>query len=169
MTKPGFIGRGAFLLSTGLLLGCMTLLAEPTATARAGTLLAQATPIQSQDSNIANVVADLTECKRKDGVLTIKVRFRNTGDSKAEFNVVDGRNFDADYVTAGDKKYFILEDSEKVPLAPQTDGFGAIRVRLEKGASYTWWAKYPAPPADVKSIIYYMAVTPPFEDVPITD
>src|SRR5208283_3906195 len=34
--------------------------------------------IQTQDANAEGVVAELTECRRSEGVLTIKVRFRNT-------------------------------------------------------------------------------------------
>jgi hypothetical protein len=32
-----------------------------------------------------------------------------------------------------------------------------------------WYAKYPAPPAEVKKVSYYTRATPPFEDVPVSD
>jgi hypothetical protein len=40
---------------------------------------------------------------------------------------------------------------------------------LDPGKTYLWWAKYPAPPAEVKKINFMMPITSPFEDVPITD
>jgi len=40
---------------------------------------------------------------------------------------------------------------------------------LAPGGSYQWYAKYPAPPASVKSLTFYTRWTPPFDDVPITD
>lgn len=126
-------------------------------------------PIQSQDSNVAGIVAEITECKRQDGVLTVRVRLRNTGDKDVRVGLISSRNYDSYYVTAGGKKYFILRDSEKTPLAPQGDGFGNLSASVAKGASYVWWAKFPAPPADVKKISYFTPITPPFDNVPITD
>jgi len=131
--------------------------------------LAQTEAIQSQDTNIGGLVADLTECKRKGGVLTLKVRVRNTSDKKANIYFTNGYGtYDRYYLTAGDKKYFVLRDSEGAALATD-EGGGYTNVDLEKGGSYTWWAKYPAPPADVTSISFYTPFAPPFEDVPITD
>ena len=126
-------------------------------------------PLESQDTNLPGVVAELIECKRKEGVLTVKVRFHNTSGGEVRLNAIGGRNFDAYYVTAQSKKYFILRDSEQTPLAPESDGFGALTVKLPASASWTWWAKYPAPPPEVKTVSYFTPLGPPFEDVPITD
>lgn len=125
--------------------------------------------IQSQETNIGGVVAEITQMKRKDGVLTVKLRLRNTSGKDASLKVIQDRNFDSYYVTAGDKKYFILRDTEDVPLTPQTDGFGMLNVEIAKDGTYTWWAKYPAPPAEVTSVTYYTPLGAPFEDVPITE
>lgn len=125
--------------------------------------------IQSQDTNVTGVVAELTECTRKDGVLTVKVRLRNTSTAKAVFEVIEARNYAKFYVTAENKKYFILTDSEKVPLTTQADSLGGLRVSIAPGGSYQWWAKYPAPPPSVKALTFYTPWTPPFDDVPITD
>ena len=127
-------------------------------------------PIQVQDTNTAGVVAELTECKRQEGTLTIKIRFRNTGEAlKSSFYVIDGRNYDKYYFTASNKKYFVLRDSEKTPLASPEPGGGNLGVRLDKGGAFTFWAKYPAPPADIKKISVYTPLTPPFDNVPISD
>lgn len=130
---------------------------------------AQTPPVQTQEANAAGVVAELMECKREDGVLTVRVRFRNTGDKAVELHLIENRNYDAYYVTAGTKKYFVLRDTEKNPLAPSASGFGSLGANLAKGDIYNWWAKYPAPPADVKKISYYTPLTPPFDNVPIKD
>ena len=127
------------------------------------------TPIQSQDSNTAGIVAEITECKRADGVLTVRVRFRNTTDKPIVMDVIHGRNFDSYYVTAASKKYFILRDTEKVPLAPAIDGSGNVRTEIAPKGGYVFWARFPAPPADIKKINYITPHTPPFDNIPITD
>lgn len=125
--------------------------------------------LASTDSNVDGVVAEVTECKRKDGVLTLKVRFRNTGEKEAEVRLISARNYDSWYLTAGSKKYFVLRDAEKTPLAPQPNAGGDLHKDLPPGGSHTWWAKYPAPPADVKAVNVFSPVAPPMDDVPITD
>lgn len=131
---------------------------------------AQTEAIQSQDTNIGGLVADITQCKRKDGVLTLKVRVRNTSSDKVNIYFTDGLGaYDQYYLTAGDKKYFVLRDTEDMPLATNDNGSGYTNINIEKGSSYTWWAKYPAPPAEVTSVTVYTSFAPPFEDVPITD
>ncbi len=102
--------------------------AAPTATspAPAGTLA-------TQDSTTAGLAADFTECKRKEGVLSVKVRFRNTSPAEAHIYVINQRNFDAFYVTAANKKYFMPKDSEGAYLTPATDGTGTLSVSVDKG------------------------------------
>ena len=133
------------------------------------TLPAIAQTAKSQDTNISGVVAEITECSRADGVLTIRLRLRNTTDNKARVSLISGRNYDAYYVTAANKKYFVLRDSEKTPLTLTADGFGNVTADIEKGASYVWWAKFPAPPADVKKVSLFTPIAPPFDNIPITD
>ena len=106
----------------------------------------------------------------KDGVLTVKVRLHNTSTAKVVFRIIQNRNYAKFYVTAENKKYFILTDSEKVPLTTQADQFaGHLDASIVPGGSYQWWAKYPAPPPSVKTLTLYTPWTPPFDDVPITD
>jgi hypothetical protein len=90
--------------------------------------------LQSQDTNTAGIVSDFTECKRKEGVLGVKVRFRNVSSPEKYFNIISGRNYDHFYVTAANKKYFILKDSEGTYLTPSASGGGDLRVPLEQGA-----------------------------------
>jgi hypothetical protein len=101
--------------------------------------------------------------------MTIKLRLRNTTDKEEKVTLISGLNYDAYYVTAENKKYFVLRDSEKKTLTPQASGSGILWVTLAKGGTYVWWAKYPAPPASVKKVSYYTPLTPPFDNVPIKD
>jgi hypothetical protein len=128
-------------------------------------------PIQSQETNKAGIIAELIECKREDGVLTIRLRLRNTADKKVRLDLIGGfgPKYDDYYVTAGNKKYFILRDSEQQALATQTNVGINVVVDLDRGDTYVWWAKYPAPPAEVKKVSYYTPLAPPFENVPIKD
>jgi hypothetical protein len=61
---------------------------------RTGTplLTALAGALQTQETNTAGGVAELTECRRSEGVLNVRIRFRNTGEAKASFYPIDGRN-----------------------------------------------------------------------------
>lgn len=127
----------------------------------------QAEVLRSQETSVGGVVAEVIECARTGGVLSIKVRLRNTSQAPVSFSLVEGRNFDHFYVTAGGKKYFVLRDSDKTPIAAAADAFGYLKVSIPKGGAYTWWARYPAPPADQTRINYVTPIAPPFEDVPI--
>ena len=124
---------------------------------------------KSRKTSVTGVVVELIECKRKDGVLTVQLQFRNTGDKSVTFYPVSRGNFDPYYVTAEDKKYLVLRDEEKTPLAPPVNPVGDVYVSLAPGATWVWWAKYPAPPPAVKKISYYTSLTPPFDDIPISD
>ena len=106
---------------------------------------------EAQDVNgAAGVVAEIVQCKRDSGVLSIRMRIRNTGAAEASLSLISKANYDQYYVTGGSKKYFVLRDSEKTPLANpiNTDAFTAgVQVTISKGGTFTWFAKYPAPPA----------------------
>ena len=156
------IGRGIWLV--GSLVGAI-LIADgiDRAWAQSGDV------IQSQDTNFSGIVGEITQAKRKDGVLTIKLRLRNGSGKEAKVKLINGRDFDSYYVTAGDKKYFVLRDTEDTPLMPPVAGNGILQVEIEKDGAYTWWAKYPAPPTEVTSVTYYTPLAAPFEDIPITD
>lgn len=110
------------------------------------------------------LVAELIEATRKDGVLTIKVRFRNVGSEQLYKSFeTDHGDYSRFYLTAGDQKFFVLKDSEGAPLAPQY-----LRVQLEPNQTMTWWAKFPAP-AGQATFDLVMPDLVPFEDVPIRD
>ena len=132
--------------------------------------LAQVAAIQTQDINQPGFAADLTEAKRSDGVLSVKVRIKNTGAKAERAKIYQQTKIEAFYVQAEGKKYFVLRDTEKVALAAPADSYdGTLAPSIAPGASYTWWAKFPAPPANVKKFSFYWPLGTPFDDVPITD
>ena len=127
--------------------------------------------IQSQDTNSSGIVGDLTEAKRSDGVLTVKIRFRNTGNQRSSVSFTEWnapRDNEKFYVTAGEKKYFMLKDSDGTYLSTNSSQNG-LTIQLNPGQTFTWWAKYPAPPAEATKFNFVTPVASPFEDVPITD
>jgi len=128
--------------------------------------------VQTQDASADGIVAELTQCQRSDGVLTIKVRFRNNSDKPAKLTFTHWNSSGQDnpkfYFTAGGKKYFMLADSDGTVLSTNSTGNG-IEANIAPGNTFLWWAKYPAPPANVKKISFMTPVASPFDDVPITD
>lgn len=131
--------------------------------------LAQAVgKLQSQETNVDGVTAEIVEAVRKEGVLTLKVRYRNTGSSAAKVKFKGMRDVDTYYVTAGSTKYLILKDSKGAPLGVSTS-HGAFEADIKPNGSYMFWAKYPAPPAAVKKVNFFNPHTPPFEDVALTE
>jgi len=143
--------------------------AAPAAAAPAAAAPAPEPALKTEDTNLSGVTVDATDCSRKDGVLSVKLRFHNGGSERKQLAVIESRGYERYYVTAGSKKYFILKDSEGTYLTPQADGFGNLSVWLEPGAQYTWWAKFPAPPADVKAVTLYLPTAAPLEDLPVSD
>jgi hypothetical protein len=122
--------------------------------------------IQTQEVDAEpGLLAEITEVSRKEGVLTVKVRFRNTGSEQVYHSFETGHgDYSLFYVTAGAQKYFILKDTEGAPLAPKY-----LTVNLDPERTMTWWAKFPAPPAGETSIDLIVPDIPPFEDVAIAD
>ena len=125
---------------------------------------------QSQETVVDGVTAEIAEAVRKEGVLTLKVRYRNTGSAPAKVKIYSGSGDTGRYyVTAGSTKFLMLKDSKGSPLSVQYDTHGNLGAEIKPNGSYLFWAKYPAPPADAKKVNFYNPHTPPFEDVPITE
>ncbi len=129
--------------------------------------------IQSQDTSTQGVVGELIQCSRSGGVLSVKIRFHNTtGAGMGFYALRPNTDYDKYYFSAANKKYFILKDTDGTYLAPGFNwdcGMSGVCEKLGPGQGITWWAKFPAPSADVTKIDLYTPVTPPFEGIPITD
>ena len=131
---------------------------------------AQAPRPQALETNVDGVTAEIAEAVRKEGVLTVKMRLRNTGTSAAKMVITkDFRDADSYYAVAGSTKFLVLKDSKEVPVMVQLDNYGGLRPEIKPGGSFLFWAKYPAPPADARKFTFYTPLMAPVEDVPITD
>jgi hypothetical protein len=131
---------------------------------------AQATKPQTSETSVDGVTAEILEAVRKEGVLTVKMRLRNTGSAVAKVEISqDFRDVDKYYAVVGSTKFLILKDSKNVPLMVQLNNSGGLTPEIKPGGSFLFWAKYPAPPQDARKFTFYTPFTPPIEDVPISD
>jgi len=130
--------------------------------AAAGTVLA------SQETNWKGIVAEVTEFRRKGNTLTAKVRLRNQGSEKIQPEVIYKEAYLMDL--AAGKKYQVLQDEKGAYIAGLRSGWNDRWYgELAAGESYTMWMKFPAPPAEVKSVTLQVPGVPPFEDLAIQD
>lgn len=127
----------------------------------------QAKP-QAHETSIDGVTAEI-EAIRKEDVLTVKVRYRNTSDAPAEMKVYRSYEDTEYYATVGSTKLLVLKDSKGAPVASPHSPHGATSVSIKPKGSFIFWAKYPAPPTEAKKLTFYHPHSPPIEDVPITD
>src|SRR5450631_3530405 len=109
MSTPGS-GTPRRRISGFLIIGCLVL-SSFVVTLPQQAIAQSPAAIQSQDTNKTGLVADLIECKRKDGVLSVRIRLRNTSNGDVSVDLVRNEVYDTWYVTAKNKKYFVLKDS----------------------------------------------------------
>jgi hypothetical protein len=130
-----------------------------------------AKPLATRELDVEGVVAEVIESVRKEDMLTVRVRFRNTGIAPATISLAAGgvSYHTANYIVAGGTKYDIMRDTAGNVLATPRDGGGRLEPTIRPKGTFAWWAKYPAPPATQKSYTLYLKVGPPIEDVPIID
>jgi hypothetical protein len=130
--------------------------------------------IATADGDTAGITAAIKELKRStDGTLSLKFVITN-GSSKRlgfgyDFGDPDHHIRDFSSVggvqmidPAGKKKYFVARDAEGKCVC-STD-----MKDVEPGASVNAWAKFPAPPDDVKKISVVIPHFSPMDDVPIS-
>jgi hypothetical protein len=131
---------------------------------------AKAKPLATRELDVDGVVAEVIESDRKEGVLTVRVRLRNTGDKPKKVLLVrGGQSYEAAYLSARDTKYTLITDTSQRVVATPTDGGGWLEPSIKPKGTWHWWGKFVAPPADVKRYTLYLKVGPPIEDVPIVD
>lgn len=125
--------------------------------------------IDTLDAEWSGVQTDLLEVRRmSDNTIRVRWRWRNTGDKDASVvasqaaSLLRSETYLLDPVNK--KKMLVVTDAKGHPIA--TDIGMSFRVKPKE--SFSAWAKFPAPPADVEKITVVIAKTPPFEDVPIT-
>lgn len=115
----------------------------------AGSAMAQ-TIIATADGETSGLRIEITELKRSSGdTVTLKFKLLNeTGDSLSYYS--DLGNYDMSGIelidAAGRKKYLVIKDSEGKCLC------SAGLSTLKAGESTNLWARFPAPPAEVKVV-----------------
>ena len=149
-------------VSTTTVATTQTTSASAPAPAPAGTSLA------SQETNWPGVTAEVTEFRRKGNSLTAKVRLINKGTEPAKPDVEwkDVALVD----TTGGKKYEVLKDEKGGSIASTRQGWNDRWYEtIPPSQSQIIWMKFPAPPAEVKTITLQMPKMPPFDDLTIQD
>ena len=129
--------------------------------------VAPAAPIRSlgqANDSTGELRMNVTEAIRAGGVLTIKTRFTLIG-GKGGSRRLPGSSTDEVYLSAADKKYMMLTDEGNHGLMTTANYPTFERV----GSISDWWAKYPAPPPEVKAVNLYFTSFAPVENVAITD
>lgn len=140
---------------------------------------ALAAPIGSAESNISGITVELVSLERKAAVLTLKWAIRNTntdastGRKQVQFGLMGpkARTYLVDEESG--TKYYVLTDKEKHSVASQHEYLGSdvygISEYVDGGDTRRYWAKFPAPPPEVKVLTVFFDETEPFESAPITE
>jgi len=122
------------------------------------------------DGDLPGVKIALNELKRTSSTVTLKFTVFNTsGKTFQTQGVFDGdqyhryRHVAAIHLIDGEskKKYFVVTDSDGTPLCSNNI------LDIAAGSQITLWAKFPAPPNEVRKITVEIPHFVPFEDVAI--
>jgi hypothetical protein len=134
-----------------------------------------AAPIASAESNTPGIAVDLMAVERKGSVLTLKWAVRNSGSAQQEvkFGYMGPKSRTYLVDEESGTKYFVLTDKEGKSVASQHEYLGSdvygVSEYVEAGGSRRYWAKFPAPPPEVKELTVLFDGTEPFESVPIAE
>ena len=138
-----------------------------------------AATIGSAETNTPGISLDLVSLERKGSVLTLKWAIRNgntdaaTGRQQVKFGLLGpkARTYLVDEESG--TKYFVLTDKEGKSVASQHEYLGSdvygVSEYVEAGGTRRYWAKFPAPPPEVKVLTVFFDETEPFESAPITE
>ena len=139
----------------------------PSTPAPATPSTAPAGGIATEETNWKGVSATVTEFRRKGNTLTAKVNLtccHGSEEGKPDLK------FDEVYLidTGAGKKFNVLKDEKGNYIASLRSGWNDRWYEtLKPGESYVLWMKFPAPPAETKSITLQIPSMPPFEDLNI--
>ena len=131
-----------------------------------------ATPIASTESNVAGVNIDLMSLERKGNVLSLKWAVRAAQDAAVNFQLTGQEVTTYMVDEENGTKYFVLTDKEGKAVASEHEWTGSsygVSENLKAGETKRYWAKFPAPPAEVKTITVMFTQAEPLEEVAITD
>lgn len=138
-----------------------------------------AASIGSAETNTPGISLDLVSLERKGAVLTVKWAVRNTntdastGKKQVKFGCMGPKSGTYLVDEESGTKYYVLTDKEGRSVASQHEYLGAdvygINENVEAGGTRRYWAKFPAPPPEVKVLTVFFDETEPFESAPITE
>jgi hypothetical protein len=136
---------------------------------------ALAQPIASADTNVSGIGVDLVALERRGSVLTLKWAVRNGGTEQKQVKFgyfgPKARTYLVDEESG--TKYFVLADKEGKSVASQHQYLGSdvygVEEYVEAGGTRRFWAKFPAPPPEVKTLTVIFDETEPFEAAPISE
>ena len=115
--------------------------------------------------------AQVVEAVRQNGILTLKIRFGpvRTPGGGTDFHTLYSNPKKAQEqiaVVAGDRKYFLLTDADGKPLTPPDM---MVKVTKDAPLAGTWWGKFPAPPAEIKTVSLTLPEVEAIENIPLSD
>ena len=147
--------------------GIVATAAAPAAPAPAGGT-PDAGVLAREETKWPGIAAEVTEFRRKGNTLTAKVRFRNGGAADGEPDIKYEEVYLMD--AGAGKKYSVLKDENGAYIAALRQGWkDRWYEKVPPAQEMVIWAKFPAPPADVKAITLQLPGVPPFDDLAIQD
>lgn len=118
--------------------------------------------LQARWSPTPGVVADLLTAERRDGVLAVTIRLRNTSARNAVVELeTDGGTYRSWSLTVGGREYPLLRDGDG-PRIPET-----VSDTLAPGETKTWHGRFRSPPPAAERFDLAIPGMRPFTDVPI--
>lgn len=129
-----------------------------------------ADPLGSSPMNVEGLTLDLISVERKGNVVTVKWSIRNEGDKQKYADLDLAGSGATTYLVDEENgtKYFALTDKAGYLLATEHE-YEGIYEAIEPGQTKRFWAKFPAPPAAVKTINVLFTDSEPMEGIAITD
>ncbi len=140
---------------------------------------AATTNLGVQDYDVAGVQVILLSAKRtSDGYITVKWAYHNTTRTSKKLGENSGvmtgawsapysLSYDS-YILANGTQYHVAKGNTLAKTHTSPTYQVQKIVILGPLQTYSEWAKYDAPPADVDKITFSVEGTTPFEDVPLT-
>jgi outer membrane protein OmpA-like peptidoglycan-associated protein len=127
-------------------------------------------PLASADGETEGLVLEVTDVRRTTGgSLTVLFRYRNTGTSRFSFPGLSNQVSRSYVVDSGAKrKYEVIQLENRSSLCSTTlEVAGTGGQRLDAGDLLNAWARFPAPPAETKTISFTVPGFVPVEKLEI--
>ena len=147
----------SIFLFTYVLFQFITVPTESTAQAQTGEV------IQTLEMNYPGIVAEIMQCMRKNGVVTIKVRVENKSSENIRVLWHDVKKTVYLLDEVNGKKYLVLKDASGEYI------YSGDPWDISGNTSKISWFKLAAPPKEVTKITLVLPDCAPFEDLSIQD